>query len=246
MTFADQATQASSTRATDPASWETPGLTRAERSLRRPELLKGSLTVAGTIAFLRDNGRRILLIAAALFSIGLLILLVMPVRFVATALVVVDPREQRVTTEQDVLPGIGQDAAALQSLIEIAKSDGFLRPLVERLKIASDEDIAGSEIGFRYRVVNHIARMQDEIDVKGQRIHRFDERFRSGLRTVGRVLFAVFHVRADVCVADVNEGELLFRHVLISKNGINGYFRLLFCTIIALTNRMCVIQKDQL
>jgi len=145
MTFADQATQASSTRATDPASWETPGLTRAERSLRRPELLKGSLTVAGTIAFLRDNGRRILLIAAALFSIGLLILLVMPVRFVATALVVVDPREQRVTTEQDVLPGIGQDAAALQSLIEIAKSDGFLRPLVERLKIASDEDIAGSE-----------------------------------------------------------------------------------------------------
>ena len=145
MTFGNQTTQASSSRATDPTSWETPGLTRAEGSRLRPELLKGSLTVTGTIAFLRNNGRRILLIAAALFSIGFLILLAMPVRFVATALVVVDPREQRVTTEQDVLPGIGQDAAALQSLVEIAKSDGFLRPLVERLKIASDEDIAGGE-----------------------------------------------------------------------------------------------------
>ncbi len=71
--------------------------------------------------------------------------MVIPVRYAATALVVVDPREQRVTNEQDVLPGIGQDAAALQSLIEIAKSDGFLRPLIEQLKIQDDEEIAGGE-----------------------------------------------------------------------------------------------------
>ena len=49
------------------------------------------------------------------------------------------------TSEQDVLPGIGQDAAALQSLIEIAKSDGFLRPLIEQLKVAEDEEISGGE-----------------------------------------------------------------------------------------------------
>jgi uncharacterized protein involved in exopolysaccharide biosynthesis/Mrp family chromosome partitioning ATPase len=60
-------------------------------------------------------------------------------------LVLVDPRELHVTADQDVLPGIGQDAAALQSLIEIAKSDGFLRPLIEKLNIADDDDIAGSE-----------------------------------------------------------------------------------------------------
>src|SRR6266581_4128770 len=145
MMFGNQATQASSGRVTDPTSWEGPGRTRAESSPRRSELLKGSLTVAGTIAYFRNNGRRILLIAAALFGVGLVILLITPVRYAATALVVVDPREQRVTNEQDVLPGIGQDAAALQSLVEIAKSDGFLRPLIERLKIAGDEDIAGSE-----------------------------------------------------------------------------------------------------
>ena len=145
MMFGSQATQVNSRRATDPASWEAPDRASGAASIRRAELLKGSLTVAGTIAFFRQNGRRILLLAAALFALGVLILAIIPVRYAATALVVVDPREQRVTNEQDVLPGIGQDAAALQSLIEIAKSDGFLRPLMERLKIKDDDDIAGSE-----------------------------------------------------------------------------------------------------
>src|SRR4051794_7295834 len=145
MMFGDQATQANSGRATNPASWEAPGRAAAEVAVRRPDLLKGSLSVAGTIAFFQDNGRRILLIAAALFAAGVVVLAVIPTRYAATALVVIDPREQRVTAEQDVLPGIGQDAAALQSLIEIARSDGFLRPLIDGLKIAEDEEIAGGE-----------------------------------------------------------------------------------------------------
>src|SRR6267154_1667571 len=145
MMFANQATQASSGRATDPASWEAPGRAAAEAAVRRPDLLKGSLSVAGTIAFFQGNGRRILLIAAALFAAGVVVIMIVPTRYAATALVVVDPREQRVTSEQDVLPGIGQDAAALQSLIEIAKSDGFLRPLIEQLKVAEDEEISGGE-----------------------------------------------------------------------------------------------------
>ncbi|GMP10244.1 GumC family protein [Bradyrhizobium sp. TM239] len=108
-----------------------------------PALIKGSLTVTGVLSFLRENGRRILTLALALFALGVVALMVLPVRYAATALVVLDPRELRVTSDQEVLPGIGQDAAALQSQIEIAKSDGFLRPLIEQLKIADDDDIAG-------------------------------------------------------------------------------------------------------
>ena len=145
MMFGNQGTQVSSRRVTDPASWETPDRASGVASIRRAELLKGSLTIAGVVGFFRQNGRRIVLLAAALFALGVLILAIIPVRYAATALVVVDPREQRVTNEQDVLPGIGQDAAALQSWIEIAKSDGFLRPLIERLGIKDDSDIAGSE-----------------------------------------------------------------------------------------------------
>jgi uncharacterized protein involved in exopolysaccharide biosynthesis/Mrp family chromosome partitioning ATPase len=103
------------------------------------------LTVSGVAAFVRRNGKRIISLALILFTVGFLVLLIIPARYAATALVVVDPREPRVTAEQDVLPGIGQDAAALQSLIEIAKSDGFLRPLIERLRIADDDEIANGE-----------------------------------------------------------------------------------------------------
>ncbi|MFB6446748.1 GumC family protein [Bradyrhizobium tunisiense] len=129
---------------TEPAaSWEAPRAARTKPDGAAPALIKGSLTVSGALSFLRENGRRILTLALALFALGVVVLMVLPVRYAATALVVLDPRELRITTEQDVLPGIGQDAAALQSQIEIAKSDGFLRPLIEQLKIADDEDIAG-------------------------------------------------------------------------------------------------------
>jgi uncharacterized protein involved in exopolysaccharide biosynthesis len=126
-------------------SWEPRGLPIGKPDGTTPERIKGSLTVAGTLSFLRENGGRILAFSLAIFAIGIIVLAVVPARFASTALVVVDPREQRVTADQDVLPGIGQDAAALQSLVEIAKSDGFLRPLIERLNVRNDEDIARGE-----------------------------------------------------------------------------------------------------
>ena len=131
--------------AATPTSWEAPADPRAQIRNGVPKRLIGSLTADRAIAFLRMNGRRISSLALALFALGIVVLMIIPTRYAATALVVVDPREQRVTSEQDVLPGIGQDAAALQSLIEIAKSDGFLRPLIEQLKVAEDEEISGGE-----------------------------------------------------------------------------------------------------
>jgi uncharacterized protein involved in exopolysaccharide biosynthesis/Mrp family chromosome partitioning ATPase len=143
--FGSQASHDNFGRREDPASWEAPAVAPASARNGKPDLLRGSLSIPGSVAFLRDNARRILVLALAIFAAGFIALMVIPVRFAATALVVVDPREQRVTNEQDVLPGIGQDAAALQSLIEIAKSDGFLRPLIEQLRIQDDPEIAGSE-----------------------------------------------------------------------------------------------------
>ncbi|QOZ32126.1 lipopolysaccharide biosynthesis protein [Bradyrhizobium sp. CCBAU 53421] len=101
------------------------------------------LSIPGVLAFFREKGQRILMLAAVIFAVGVILLMLIPARYAATALVVVDPREQRVTTDQDVLPGIGQDAVALQSYVEIAKSDGFLGPLVDQLKVAEDSDVSG-------------------------------------------------------------------------------------------------------
>ncbi|WFU69927.1 GumC family protein [Bradyrhizobium sp. CB2312] len=138
MTFGRRADPTSS--GSTAASWQGRNSSNGEG---RGAAARGMLTTAGALSFVRDNGRRILTLALAIFAFGVVVLLVIPVRYAATALVVVDPREQRVTTEQDVLPGIGQDSAALQSLVEVAKSDGFLKPLLEQLRIGDDEDISG-------------------------------------------------------------------------------------------------------
>lgn len=143
MAFGSRASPRSIAPTEQAASWEAPRAAKVKPDGTGPALIRGSLTVSGTLSFLRENGRRILTLAAALFALGIVVLVVLPVRYAATALVVLDPRELRVTSDQEVLPGIGQDAAALQSQIEIAKSDGFLRPLIEQLKIADDEDVAG-------------------------------------------------------------------------------------------------------
>ncbi|MGY8637427.1 Wzz/FepE/Etk N-terminal domain-containing protein [Bradyrhizobium sp. 14AA] len=139
MTFGRRADPTSSGSTGVSASWQTQNASNDEARGR----FSGALTAVGAFSFLRDNARRILTLALVIFAFGVVVLLVIPVRYAATALVVVDPREQRVTTEQDVLPGIGQDSAALQSLVEVAKSDGFLKPLIEQLKIRDDEDISG-------------------------------------------------------------------------------------------------------
>ncbi|MGX1321549.1 uncharacterized protein involved in exopolysaccharide biosynthesis [Bradyrhizobium sp. USDA 377] len=142
MTFGRRADPTSSGSTGVAASWQIRTASNDEPRATVARL-GGLLTAAGAFSFLRDNARRILTLALAIFALGVVILLVIPVRFAATALVVVDPREQRVTADQDVLPGIGQDSAALQSLVEVAKSDGFLKPLIEQLKVRDDEDISG-------------------------------------------------------------------------------------------------------
>ncbi|OAF14925.1 lipopolysaccharide biosynthesis protein [Bradyrhizobium centrolobii] len=144
MTFGRRADPTSSGSTGVSASWQAQNLPAGE-ARATAAFLGGALTAAGVLSFLLENVRRILTLALAIFMIGVIVLLVIPVRFAATALVVVDPREQRVTTDQDVLPGIGQDAAALQSLVEVAKSDGFLRPLIEQLKVRDDEDISAGQ-----------------------------------------------------------------------------------------------------
>jgi uncharacterized protein involved in exopolysaccharide biosynthesis len=110
---------------------------------------------------LRRNAKRIGAFALALFLLGLVLLFVIPARYTATSLVLIDPREQKVTNEQDVLPGIGQDSAALQSVIEIAKSDGFLGPLIEKLGVANDPEISGGETN----IAQLLTRFRTRLDV---------------------------------------------------------------------------------
>lgn len=146
------------------SDWENPRITRtaaarpapepphAPASGRRaaPELVRpdGDGDDGGTVhpfAFLRFIGRnvvKIAMIAALLLAafLGAFSLLAFPYR--ATALVLVDPRQQYVTPTQDVLPAIGTDAATLESVVQIVQASGFLSRLLEDLDVSADPELA--------------------------------------------------------------------------------------------------------
>lgn len=144
----------------DRDSWENPPAPPTAANANAAPL-RSSLSPSQLAAIMRTNARKILQLALALFALGALVLLVFPAKYTATSLVLVDPREQRVTNDQGVLPGIGQDAAALQSIVEIAKSDGFLRPLIEKLDVAKDAEISGGETN----IARLLTRFRSRLDV---------------------------------------------------------------------------------
>ncbi|MER2535294.1 MAG: GumC family protein [Rhizobiaceae bacterium] len=84
----------------------------------------------------RFVGRNWLAIAAAALlagAAGVALLSVVPFPYRATATVLVDPRSQQVTLQENVLQPIGADAAVLESMVQIMKSDGFLLPVMQRI-----------------------------------------------------------------------------------------------------------------
>jgi len=141
-------------------SWEYEDA-RPDDSTRNEPPASHSLSPRELARTLQSNIRRILAVAATMFALGVIVLLIFPAKYTATSLVLIDPREQKVTNEQDVLPGIGQDAAALQSIIEIARSDGFLRPLIERLGVANDAEVSGGETN----IAQLLTRFRNRLDV---------------------------------------------------------------------------------
>src|ERR1700754_4060217 len=64
--------------------------------------------------FVIDNIVRIGAIAIALAAVGIVLVSLVPFPYRATATVLVDPRSQQVTLQEDVLQPIGSDAAVLE------------------------------------------------------------------------------------------------------------------------------------
>ena len=83
--------------------------------------------------FVLDNFVKIGAIAIALTATAVVLVSLIPFPYRATATVLVDPRNQQVTLQEDVLQPIGSDAAVLESMIQIMQSDGFLLTVMDKL-----------------------------------------------------------------------------------------------------------------
>ncbi len=88
--------------------------------------------------FVLRNIVKIGIIAFILTAIGIVAIRFVPFPYRATATVLVDPRDQQVTLQEDVLRPIGSDAAVLESMVQIMKSDGFLLIVMNQLGMMGD------------------------------------------------------------------------------------------------------------
>ena len=99
---------------------------------------QGMIDLSELFGFARRNFFRIGILTAVLTALLLMLFSLYPFPYRSTALVLVDPREHRITLTENVLPGIGTDAAILESVVQIVQSDGFLAPVLEELDLAAD------------------------------------------------------------------------------------------------------------
>ncbi len=79
-------------------------------------------------------------IASAAILTGLAVCALLPSRYTATVVLLVDPRQQRVVQSEAVLPGIGNDSAAVESQIEVIQSTTLARRVVEDLRLGDTAD----------------------------------------------------------------------------------------------------------
>src|SRR5262249_45484227 len=73
-------------------------------------------------------------------------LMVLPASYRGTTIVLVDPRQPRVTNSEAVMTGIGADAAAVESQVEIIESSALARKVIDRLNLADDPDFASTSL----------------------------------------------------------------------------------------------------
>ncbi|HLJ71093.1 MAG TPA: ATP-binding cassette domain-containing protein, partial [Roseiarcus sp.] len=90
--------------------------------------------------FLKRNARFIAAIAATVAILGAIALWLAFNQYAATALVLVDPRDVKATTTPEVLANVGGDAIAVESMVQVARSDGFLGALVDQQGLANDSE----------------------------------------------------------------------------------------------------------
>lgn len=114
----------------------------------------------GIILFVRRNLIRIgvtaALVGATTFGATLLIFN----KYLATAVVLVDPRSAKVTQAGGVLSNIGSDAIAIESLVQVTKTEGFLGRLVDKLGLAQDPNFAANRAAAiaKLRALLNVAR----------------------------------------------------------------------------------------
>jgi uncharacterized protein involved in exopolysaccharide biosynthesis/Mrp family chromosome partitioning ATPase len=106
----------------------------------------GPLDLHGLWTTLRWRARLIAVVTLGTIVLASAALAVLPPKFAATTIVLIDPRQPRVTTSEAVLSGIGSDAAAVESQVELIESSALAQKVIAKLQLDSDPEFTEPSI----------------------------------------------------------------------------------------------------
>ena len=120
--------------------------------------------------------------------------IVLPAKYKATTIVLVDPRQPRVTNSEAVISGIGSDAAAVESQVELIESSSLARKVVARLGLDQDSDFVAPSLLERLTEALLPAAAQDSQNVADRNVSRLVSRFQKNLSVRRRGLTYVLEI----------------------------------------------------
>jgi len=99
--------------------------------------------VQGLLGFLQRQYRLILAIIAASLCLGLLYMIATPSSYTATATLIIDTRKNQLFQQQSVLGDIPIDSAAVESQVQILKSETIALAVIKDLHLTEDPEFGG-------------------------------------------------------------------------------------------------------
>jgi len=154
----------------------------------------GPLNLGKLTMLLRWHARLIGAVAASILLVALLVLLIIPPKYKAVTIVLVDPRQPRVTASETVLSGIGADAAAVESQVELIQSSAIAKRVIAKLALSTDPEL--SQPGFTDVLRGAAAYLtgRGAADDEDTRLNKLVYRFQSGLSVQRRGLTYILEV----------------------------------------------------
>jgi capsular exopolysaccharide synthesis family protein len=154
----------------------------------------GPLNVGKLLLILRWYARFIAGVAAAVLLLALLALLIIPPKYKAVTVVLVDPRQPRVTASETVLSGIGADAAAVESQVELIQSSAIAKRVIAKLALDKDPEFSKAGLTDALRGAAAYLMGRDAAEDEDTRLNKLVYRFQSGLSVQRRGLTYILEV----------------------------------------------------
>jgi uncharacterized protein involved in exopolysaccharide biosynthesis/Mrp family chromosome partitioning ATPase len=154
----------------------------------------GPLDLHKLIRILRWRMRLIATLVATTVVVAGVALVIVPAKYHATTIVLVDPRQPRVTASEAVLSGIGSDAAAVESQVELIQSSALAQRVIARLSLDQDPEFATPSLLDSLRAAAASMLGGGGTDDEATRLNRLTYRFQNGLSVKRRGLTYILEV----------------------------------------------------